>query len=72
MLSQAWEGFTGHCITHYKSSGKIAVGEQLFPCKTRRSLAQYNATKPDKFGIKSSLEHSPLKTLLKSSTNQTY
>ncbi len=53
LASEVWRSFIENSIILcYKPGENVTVDEQLFPRKTRCRCTQYNANKPDKFGIK--------------------
>ncbi|XP_026015223.1 piggyBac transposable element-derived protein 3-like [Astatotilapia calliptera] len=51
-ISDIWTRFNENCAKSFTPGEHMTIDEQLFPTKVRCPFTQYNATKPDKFGIK--------------------
>ncbi|KAI5608003.1 dual specificity protein phosphatase 26 isoform X1, partial [Silurus asotus] len=51
-ISDIWTCFNKNCAKSFTPGEHMTIDEQLFPTKVRCPFTQYNATKPDKFGIK--------------------
>ncbi|XP_076736685.1 uncharacterized protein LOC143415127 [Maylandia zebra] len=51
-ISDIWTRFNENCAKSFTPGEHMTIDEQLFPTKVCCPFTQYNATKPDKFGIK--------------------
>ncbi|XP_046706113.1 uncharacterized protein LOC124386364 [Silurus meridionalis] len=51
-ISDIWTRFNKNCAESFTPGEHMTIDERLFPTKVHCPFTQYNATKPDKFGIK--------------------